>query len=368
MTESALTTDPGRAEPHADTAAAVDATVSQSQSSGGQTSVPPDGGAKTDIRGRHMSRATLVKVARGQGLLVMLVGLIVYFAIRSEYFLNWDNFLIIASSSAALGIMAVTQTYLVVSGGVDLSPGATLSLTGIVFALAEKQGFGFWSAAGLALGCALLVGLANGVITVVFGITPLITTLGTLSIASGIAYTLAAGQTYLINDPLLASLGSGKLGDLPVAFVLFLVVLVVAIVFERFTAGGRNVYALGGNPEAARLAGIRIRMTPFVLYLVSALSAGVAGLIVAGSLSAASPDVGSSYLLSVVTAVILGGTSLAGGRGSVIGTLVAIGILGVLQNGFALLSLSSNIQTTALGIALIVAVLLDSVIRRVERR
>lgn len=339
---------------------------------------PPMDGSTHDTRHREqpstdgtgnrsrISRTRLATLARGQGLLLMLVGLIVYFTVRSPYFLTWDNFLIIASSSAALGIMAVSQTYLVVSGNVDLSPGAVLSLTGIVFALAERRGFGFWIAATLALGCALLVGLANGVISVVLGINPLITTLGTLSIASGIAYTLASGQTFLIDDHVLTSLGSGKVGDLPVSFVIFLAVLAVAIVFERFTAGGRNVYALGGNPEAARLAGIRVRMTPFVLYLVSALSAGVAGLVVAGQLSAASPDVGSSYLLSVVTAVILGGSSLAGGRGSVIGTLVAIGILGVLQNGFALLSLSSNVQTIALGIALIVAVTLDSVIRRAE--
>jgi ribose transport system permease protein len=310
----------------------------------------------------------LSKILRGQGLLLMLVALVVFFATRSPYLLTWNNFLVIASSSAALGVMAVAQTYLVVSGGVDLSAGATMSLTGVLFAVAHRSGISFWVSVALALGGAIVVGFVNGFITVVIGITPLITTLGTLSIASGIAYTLAAGQTFIVDDKQLAILGTGKIGIVPIPFILFLIVLVGGLVFERLSAPGRSVYAIGGNTEAARLAGIRVRWIPFALYLVSALSAGVAGLIVVGQLGAAAPDVGASYLLTVVTAVILGGTSLAGGRGGAVGTLVAIAILGVLQNGFALMGLSSNIQTIAIGVALIVAVLLDSAVRLAERR
>lgn len=345
----------------------VNATGSEAPSTqsgeNGMAVAPPDA-----PRAWRPSRIAIARLARGQGLLLMLVVLVVYFSARSVYFLTWDNFLIIASASAALGIMAMAQTYLVVAGGVDLSPGSVLSLTGVIFALAENHGFSFWIAAMLALACALAVGAVNAVVTVVLGITPLITTLGTLSIASGIAYTIAADKTYLIHDRLVEELGNGSIHGFPICVILFLVVFAGAVVFERYTALGRNVYALGGNIEAARLAGIRVRAIPFGLYLVSSLAAGVAGLIIAGQLSAASPDVGSTYLLSVVTAVILGGTSLAGGRGSAIGTFVAIGILGVLQNGFALLSLSSNVQTIALGITLILAVLLDTFVRRLERR
>jgi ribose transport system permease protein len=131
---------------------------------------------------------------------------------------------------------------------------------------------------------------------------------------------------------------------------------------------GRSIYAIGSNSEAARLAGIRVKQVPFVLYVVSSLSAGVAGIIVTAQLASASPQVGSSYLLTVVTAVILGGASLSGGRGSVLGTVVSVAILGVLQSGFALLSLSSYVQTVALGAALILAVLIDQVSQAVTRR
>jgi ribose/xylose/arabinose/galactoside ABC-type transport system permease subunit len=154
---------------------------------------------------------------------------------------------------------------------------------------------------------------------------------------------------------------------IPVLLILLALVFAVALVIERKTVLGRYIFAIGGNREAARLAGVAVLKVPFLLFVTSSLSAGVAGVIVTGQLGSASPQVGPSYMLAVVTAVILGGTSLTGGRGSVLGTLIAVLLLGVLQNGFALLELPSYVQTVALGVALILAVLIDQTTQRLER-
>ena len=149
---------------------------------------------------------------------------------------------------------------------------------------------------------------------------------------------------------------------------MFIGVYAISVVLERMTVLGRWVYAIGGNAEAARLAGLPIRRVQYALYISSGLSASVGGVLLTGILQSASPRVGATFLLSVVTAVILGGASLTGGRGSIIGTLLAVAILGVLQNGFSLLLLPSSVQTMALGVALIIAVVFDGTLRRIERR
>lgn len=212
----------------------------------------------------------------------------------------------------------------------------------------------------------LLVGIVNGTVVVALRINALITTLGTLSIFSGLAYLLTAGKTLIITSPPFQFLGSGYIGPVPVSMMVSGVVAGVGVFVARYTGLGRSVFAIGGNPEAARLSGIPVRKVQFGLFVVSGLLAGLAGVLITSQLGASSPQVGETYTLSVVTAVILGGTSLAGGRGSVVGTVLVV-ILTVLQNGFALLQFSSYVQTMSLGIVLILAVLLDETVRRLDR-
>lgn len=327
---------------------------------------PPENAERPSQGDRR--KAWLTRTLRGQGLALMLVALIVIFAVQSPHFFSLSNLWVVLGSSAVLGLMALPQTFLVISGGLDLSVGSVVALSSILIGSVTTAGMSPWLGAAFALLIALVVGAVNAFIVIVLGVNPLITTLGTLSIVQGIAFLIANAQTFLINDESFYFLGIGRFGQVPFVFVLFVIALIAFLFVERRTTFGRAVFAIGSNIEAARLSGIRVRAIPVVLYLVSALAGGIGGVILSSQLGAASADVGLSYQLSVVTAVILGGASLAGGRGSVIGTTIAVLILGVLQNGFALIGLSAYVQTIALGSALIVAVLLDQTTRRLERR
>jgi ribose transport system permease protein len=263
--------------------------------------------------------------------------------------------------------MALAQTFLIVSGGIDVSVGSVVAITTVTTGLLMSSGADFWVAASAAVALGGVIGAINALLVVVLNINPFISTLGTLSVFQGLAFAITGGKTIVVDDPTLSFIGIGSLFGLPLPLVVLFIAFVVAVVFERFTRWGRTVYAIGGNAEAARLSGLRVKSMRAALYVFSGLSGGVAGVLILGQLSAASPQVGSTFLLSVVTAVILGGASLAGGKGTVVGTVVAVAILGMLSNGFALLGSTSAAQQVALGVALIFAVLLEQVGRRLRR-
>jgi len=311
-------------------------------------------------------RQRIAAIAQGQGLLVMLALIVIYFASASPFFFTLSNALTIGASAAALGVMAVTQTFLIISGGIDVSVGSVVALSGVVMGILMTAGWSFWIAAVAAVLTGALVGVVNAILVVGLKINPFIATLGTMSLFSGLAFTLTSGETRVINNPILSFIGIEKILGIPVPLVVFFVVFIIALIVERFTSWGRTIYAIGGNVEAARLSGLKVRSTQTCLYILSSASAGLAGILITAQLASASPQVGATYLLSVITAVILGGASLSGGRGTLIGTLVAVAILGVLANGFALLGWSTNAQTMALGLALIFAVLLDQTTRKLR--
>jgi ribose transport system permease protein len=304
---------------------------------------------------------------RNQALLGVLIVLIAFFTWRSPFFLTFDNLLGVGSIVSILGIMAITQTFLVISGGIDISIGAAAAFTGVVLGRLYQAGYNVWLAALAALVVGLLIGLLNGTISVKLGVDPLVVTLGTYSIFTGGAFIVANTTTLIISDDAFSFIGAGKVGPIPFSLILFLLVFAVGLVVERLTVFGRSIYAIGGNLEAARLSGVRVDRTRIILFALSGLSAGLAGVLLTAQLSASSANVGSAYLLSVVTAVILGGASLKGGRGTLVGTLIAVAILGLLQNGFALLEVSSFAQTMVLGALLIAAVILDQSVRRSSR-
>jgi len=307
-------------------------------------------------------------VLQKQGLLVMLLLLIIFFRIfEREYFLTFDNLITILVGATALGIMAAAQTPLIVSGGIDVSVGSVVALTTVLVGKLLATGMPSWLVVILAIVAGTSVGVLNGFIVVQLGVNPFITTLGTMSFFSGLAFILSSGQTVSIRDDLFDWFLYTKPFNIPVFVIILVVVMAFALFVERKTVVGRNIFAIGGNREAARLSGISIKMLPLGLYAVSGFSAAISGLILVCQLGAASPQLGTSYLLSVVTAVILGGTSLAGGRGSIVGTAMAVGILATLSNGFAHLQLPSYGQTTALGAALIIAVLIDQTSAKVRR-
>jgi ribose transport system permease protein len=298
-------------------------------------------------------------------LCVVLVGLVVYFSVASEFFLATNNVINILTAIAVTGILASPGTMLLIAGHVDLSVGAATALCGVVLGTTAPD-----VGVPLAVLCALLagitVGVVNGALVTVIGVNSLIVTLGGLAAYRGTTFLIADGQTVLMAD--FQWLGTARpFLNIPVPVLLFAIVATVTLVVLRYTIYGRNVYAIGANPVAARLVGIRRRIVVFVAFVASGLAAALAGLVLTSQLSAAVPNAALGLELTVVTAIVLGGASLNGGRGSVVGTVLGLMIIGVLNNGLTLMNVSSYWQQVASGVLLITAVSFDRVREHLSR-
>ena len=290
-------------------------------------------------------------------LVVVLAAMIVFFAIQSEYFLTSLNIINILVSASVIGIIAAPATLLLVSGNFDLSVGSGVALIGVVMAWGAAN-YGIGVALLLALFTGLVIGVVNGFSVTVVGINALITTLAMLAILRGLALVLADGQTLLLSD--FNWLGNARpLFNIPLPVFIFVAVTLIVGFIMRFTVFGRSMYAIGANPVAARLAGIKTKTAIFIAFLMSGVAVVIGGLILVSQLGAASPQAGLGLELAVVTAVILGGASLAGGRGTITGTVLGVFILGVLNNGLTLMNVDSFWQQVAQGTLLLIAVGFD---------
>lgn len=297
-------------------------------------------------------------------LVTVLAGLVLYFSLSSPHFLTLGNLRNILLSVTVLGIIAIPSTLLMVSANVDLSVGSTAAFSGMLMAtVAGDHGLALGLLAAFAGGIA--VGAINGGLVAWVGINSIITTLGTLSIFRGVTKLLSNGQTIIL--PGFGALGSGSWLGIPIPVWIFAVVAAVFVVVMRYTVFGRGVYALGSNPRAARLAGIRPARSLFTLFVVTGLLSALAGLILTSQLRAAATVAGQGLELSVVAAVLLGGASLSGGRGTLLGTAIGVLILGTIDNGLTILGVTSFWQEVARGTVLILAVGLDQ-LRRIRRR
>jgi ribose transport system permease protein len=294
----------------------------------------------------------------GVGLLVIYLVMIAFLASRSPYFLTTRNLLNLLLATSVLGMIAVFTTMLMIGGGLDLSVGATTALVGMVIASLQDQ-LGIWGAVSVGLLVSLIIGLVNGVVVTRIGINPLITTLGMLSIARGLAFVISNGLTVPMLDPTFGELGRGNVAGIPVPVIVLALFFVLAIVVMRTTTYGRAMYAIGGNYKASYLAGLPVKRYRLIAYTLSGLSAGIAGVFLTSRLGAAAPQASAGLELSVIAAVVLGGTSLAGGKGNLFGTLIGILVLGTLNNGMTLLNVSSYYQQIAQGVVLLLAVGLD---------
>ncbi|WP_018182936.1 ABC transporter permease [Kaistia granuli] len=287
--------------------------------------------------------------------------LIAVFSVLSPFFLTLRNMLQIGGNVAYIGLMAAAGTPLIIAGGLDLSVAAIAGLTGVVISMLFGMGVPIWLAVALAIVVAAAIGVVNGLFTTRLRLNPLIVTLGMMSIISGIALVLTGGLTRPLMVPGFNWVGSGRVVGIPIPFILMMVTFVVLWVVMTRMRFGRYIYAAGGNAEASRLIGIPLEKTVIILYVISAISGAVAGTILGAMLGAAGPTAAGSQLLTVIAAIILGGTSLNGGRGSVWGTLLAVLILGTLNNGLTLLDVSSFWQDVTRGVVLMLAVSLDQI-------
>jgi ribose transport system permease protein len=294
-------------------------------------------------------------------LLLFYVALLAAFSILSPFFLSVRNMLAIGTNVAFIGLMAAAGTPLIIAGGLDLSVAATAGLVGVVIALLNAAGVNVWLAVIVAVLLGALVGVVNGLFATRLRLNPLIVTLGMMSIVSGSALILTGGLT----KPLMVAgfnwIGQGRLFGAPVPLILMMVTYVALSIVLSRTRFGRFAYATGGNTEASRLIGLPVERVQITLYVVSGVSGAVAGTMLAAQLGAAAPAAAAPHLLTVIAAIILGGTSLYGGRGSVWGTLLAVLILGTLNNGLTLMDVSSFWQDVTRGVVLLLAVSLDQI-------
>jgi ribose transport system permease protein len=312
-------------------------------------------------------RRHLAKLVQSNGLILILAIVIGIMWAKSPYFMTFNNLATAASVVSILGIMAVAETTLIIAGEIDISIGSVMAVTSVVIGSLVGHGWNVWVCVAVAFALSAFIGLVNGILTVFLRINSLVVTLGAYSIVLGVAYVLSNSSTVIIDGNGFDWLGTADVLRIPVPVYVFLIVWLIGQYALRATALGRHIFAVGDNADSAVRAGVRADLLRVGLFIAMSMSAALAGVIVTSQLSSAAPQVGDPYLLSVVTAVILGGASLAGGRGSLWGTLIAIAILGVVQNGFALLQYSVYNQYIVQGGLLILAVLTDQLVRRAER-
>jgi len=299
-----------------------------------------------------------LRLQEGIGLILVLALILVVMSSLSPVFFTGRNLINLLVDSSTISIIAVFTTMLMVGGGLDLSVAASAAFAGIIIAEAQPA-LGIWGATALAVAASTIVGVLNGFLVTVVRINPFITTLGTMSLARGLAFVLADGLTVPVYDEAFVQLGEGTVAGIPLPVIVMLALFLLAWIVMRYTVYGRAMYAIGGNAEASRLAGLPVNRYRFVAYLLSGLSAGIAGVFLTSRLYAAAPQAAQGYELSVIAAVVLGGTSLSGGKGTILGTLIGVLILATLNNGMRLLSLSTDYQQIIQGAVLLLAVGLD---------
>ena len=299
--------------------------------------------------------------SRYAAVLVLLVCIFVVLSLTQENFFTRPNIENLLTSVSILFVVSMGMTFVVLTAGIDLSVGSTLALMGILLShLFNNVGLPAWLAVLLTLVAgALLGGLVNGVLIGKVGLSFFVVTLGTLSLYQGIVNIWSGTETTYITSSFIDWFGFGTVLGIPSPIWIMLATYLIAFVVLRWTYFGRDVYAVGGNIEAARLSGINVSRTLIFVYGISGLAAALGGVIQAGRLGAASPIVGQSIPLDAAAAVLLGGTSFLGGVGGVTGTAVGVLFIGTLQNGLSISGVSSFWQQVVTGVILIVAVAID---------
>ncbi|MGD8683394.1 MAG: ABC transporter permease, partial [Chloroflexota bacterium] len=292
---------------------------------------------------------------------------------------------ILVKQTALNGILAVGMTFVILTGGIDLSVGSIVGFTGIVAGLLINEGLQVadwiafphtWMVLVLSLAAGTFLGAISGFIITRFNVAPFIATLGMLMVARGLAGLINGGKTFpnLVGKEELGNtgfreLGTGELfGVVPWAIVILVIFALVAWFVTTRTPFGRAVYAVGGNERSAELSGVRVSRTKMAVYMISGFCAATVGLIIASQLVAAHPATGLYFELYAIAAVVLGGTSLSGGRGTIVGTIIGALVIGTLNNGLTLMGISSFLELIITGSVIVLALIIDQLQQRAERR
>lgn len=299
--------------------------------------------------------------SKESAILVLFAVVFIVFARLSDRFATPDNLFNIARQYSELAVVSIGLTVVIVTGGIDISVGSIVGLSSIlVGVLAAKLGLNIWLACVLAMIGGLVCGLINGLVVTRLRVQPIVATLAMLSAARGLAWILSGARSLSGFSDAFVALGQTAIGPIPLSVAVALVLVVLGIIVLRYTALGREIYAVGSSEEAARLSGVNVFRIKLFAYALTGMLCGLGGVIMAARLASSVPDAGSGFEFEAITAVVMGGSSLKGGEGSIIGTIIGVAVMGILRNGLNLIGVPNIWQVLFLGVMLILAVMGDN--------
>jgi inositol transport system permease protein len=330
----------------------------------------------TDVSGAGQSQIDAFSILARFAPLIFLVVLMAGFAIAEPRFLHPLNLFNVMRQVSIYGLLAIGMTFVILTAGIDLSVGSLLAFAGLVAAAVSKGGlsnrftvgegqdavsYGWYLAALAAIAVGVVGGFIQGMAITRLRVPPFVVTLGGMSVFRGAALLFAEGGPISGFDPGFVWWGQGRLfGQVPIPVIIFLAFAVLAHIVLRYTRYGRQVYAVGGNPEAARLSGLNVQRVTTSVYVIMGFFAGLGSFVLAARLNSAEAVAGTGYELTVIASVVIGGTSLFGGSGTIFGTVIGTILIGVLLNGLVLMNVSSYIQQIIIGVIIVLAVAFDT--------
>ena len=298
------------------------------------------------------------------GIFIAFVLLCVIMGFASPVFLKVDNFLNVFQQVSINFVVALGMSYVIISGGIDLSIGSNMAVVGLLMAMMMKAGIDVFPSILAGLLLSGIIGLLNGTMIAYLKLPPFITTLGMMYIARGFAYTITGGQPVYTLPASFTAISNRVMG-IPLYTIIIMVVLLILCWYNlKYMRVGRNVFAIGGNEACAKLSGINLSAVKLFVYTVSGLLCGVASVIVVSRLDSALPTLAEGQEMNAIAAVVIGGTSMKGGEGSLLGTVIGVLIIGVISNGLNLLGVPQGWQRVVKGLIIIVAVVIDVIRRR----
>ena len=300
--------------------------------------------------------------------LIILLALFILFSVTSENFLKVNNILNVLRQISVIGILTCGMTFVIISGGMDLTVGAYLGLAGVIAAkLMGEAAMPIPVAIFLTIAILTLIGLLTGCLIVGLDVSAMVITLGMMTVVRGLAYILSGGLPIYDLPESVVNFGQGYIFNVPIPVIVMLIIVVIMTLVLKYSYFGRYIYAIGGNEEAAKLAGVSVGKIKASLYAISAFLSAIAGIVLAGRISSGAPASGNGTEMDVVTAVVIGGVSVNGGKGTMIGAFWGAVIIGILSNGLTILNVGEYYQQVVKGMVLIFAVALLANKERVKR-
>lgn len=295
---------------------------------------------------------------------LVLLALVIFFSIASDVFLSVENIMNVLRQVSVVGIVAVGMTFVILTGGIDLSVGTVIAVSGVITAQLMVNGVHPILAILAAIAVAVIIGIFNAFFTHEFKLNPMIVTLGVMTILKGVSYIVTGGLPVYGFSEEFKIIGQGYIGPVPIPIIIMLVCFAIGYFILNYTSFGTSVYGLGGNEEAVRLAGINIRKTKYGVFVICAVLSAIAGIVLLSRVNNAQPNAGFGYEMDVITGVVLGGVSMSGGEGKITGVFVGILVMAVLANGMLLMGISEYFQWVVKGSVMLLAISYDKIIKK----